>query len=306
MFDRDIRFLERTIGYRITRQRMDDQAYAYGIVAGSGPVTPLLFSQQHLATLALLANLFINPARADTSSPVPDSPRHPFTDSIMDLIMFLISTLPKEQQREIQAREQLNGIYLNVSPVVDYYDHREAMLSVSRAIAKRRQVTFLYHSPPHRVEVLDPYHIHYFDGHFYLIGYHPDLRDHREYRIDRIQQDSIVHLETTFATFRERKAIEFEYWADEALTKSGISERWLSQIPMYSEAYLLAGQPRMRTRIRATAYSEWRIIQQLHRYGDKIEIISPPHLRQRMRQELENALERYRSDDAQGENMEAN
>jgi predicted DNA-binding transcriptional regulator YafY len=39
---------------------------------------------------------------------------------------------------------------------------------------------------------------------------------------------------------------------------------------------------RRRVLIRATAYNEWRVIQQLLKYGDKAELVSPPHLREQM------------------------
>jgi predicted DNA-binding transcriptional regulator YafY len=67
--------------------------------------------------------------------------------------------------------------------------------------------------------------------------------------------------------------------------KGGLSQRWLTQTLEREEVYLDEhGRERRRVLVHATAYSEWRIIQQLLRYGDKAELVEPAHLRDQMRQ----------------------
>jgi len=44
------------------------------------------------------------------------------------------------------------------------------------------------------------------------------------------------------------------------------------------------GRKQRRVLIGATAYREWRVIQQLLRYGKKTELIEPVHLREKMRE----------------------
>ena len=47
------------------------------------------------------------------------------------------------------------------------------------------------------------------------------------------------------------------------------------------------GKQRNTVLVRAEAYSEQSILQQIHKYGDKAELIDPPELRERMRKEVE-------------------
>ncbi len=93
---------------------------------------------------------------------------------------------------------------------------------------------------------------------------------------------------------RRRRPIEFRFWLDSSLVKSGLSQRWLSQTIEREEAYLDAqGKLRQRILVRATAYSDWRILQQIHRYGDKAELVDPPELREKMWQEVERVYKLY-------------
>src|SRR5258708_38957731 len=109
-----------------------------------------------------------------------------------------------------------------------------------------------------------------------------------EYRIDRIKAGSVKLQPRMIDGERRRHPIEFRFWLDSSLVKSGLSQRWLSQTIEREEAYLdEQGKPRQRVLVRATAYSDWRILQQIHRYGDKAELVDPPELREKMRQEEE-------------------
>ncbi len=66
-----------------------------------------------------------------------------------------------------------------------------------------------------------------------------------------------------------------------------MSQRWLTHTIEREEAYLdEQGNQKRRVLVRAKAYSDWRILQQLHKYGDKAELVDPPELRERMRQEV--------------------
>lgn len=93
---------------------------------------------------------------------------------------------------------------------------------------------------------------------------------------------------------RRQRPIEFSYWIDGSIAKSGLSHRWLSQTVEREEIYIdEQGKQKSRVLVRAKAYSEWRIIQQLHKYADKVELVDPPKLRERMRQEVERMYRLY-------------
>ena len=93
---------------------------------------------------------------------------------------------------------------------------------------------------------------------------------------------------------RRRRPVEFSYWIDGSIAKSGLSQRWLTHTVEREEAYIDEdGKQRRRILVRAKAYNEWRIIQQMHKYGDKAELVSPPELRERMRKEVERMYGNY-------------
>lgn len=84
-----------------------------------------------------------------------------------------------------------------------------------------------------------------------------------------------------------RRYIEFSCWIDESIVKRGLSRRWFTHTIEREEVYIDAeGKRRRRVLVRAKAYSGWRIIQQLHKYADKAELVDPPELREQMRQEV--------------------
>ncbi|HYT41085.1 MAG TPA: WYL domain-containing protein, partial [Methylomirabilota bacterium] len=69
---------------------------------------------------------------------------------------------------------------------------------------------------------------------------------------------------------------------------------WLTHTIEREESYIdEQGKTRRRVLVRAKAYSEWRIIQQLHKYGDKVELVDPPRLREWMKKEVEGMYRYY-------------
>ena len=302
MLERDLGFLEKHMGLRLEREQKNPTDFKrYRLVAGTGKLPALLFTPQEIETLALLHTLFARPAvpenvGADGHAPV-SPPRHPFAEAIAGLVTRLMAALPAEQQAALQRQAHRPHIYLNLHTVTDYHDHRATIERLTRAIRQRQQIAFLYTSPQREAPLshrpVDPYYLTQLDGHFLLIGFDHAIARHSEYRIDRIQPGSIEILPSVIDQERQQHPIVFRYWADEVLVQGGMSERWLTQTIERTEVTLVEGQPRRRVLIRATAYSEWRIIQQLHRYGDKVALIEPPALRQRMREELTRALAYY-------------
>jgi predicted DNA-binding transcriptional regulator YafY len=145
---------------------------------------------------------------------------------------------------------------------------------------------------PH--EHVDPYYIVHQDGHLYLIGYSHKTNSVLEYRIDRINAESLKIQPDTIDVVRRRHPIEFSYWIDASIAKSGLSQRWLTHTIEREESYIdEQGKTRRRVLVRAKAYSEWRIIQQLHKYGDKVELVDPPKLREWMKKEVERMYKFY-------------
>lgn len=299
MFSRDVRFLQ-NMGYQIDKSGVGNAA-RYSLIKGSGPAALFMFSKTELDTLVLLHTLFADPAtytRADTSQPLPQqSLRSPFAEEILKLIERFVAPLSPEQKREFERWVRKPYVYLNIDMVTDYLPHRATIDTIVKAITQRQQIQFEYTSLQQRPtyhEHVDPYYIAHQDGHLYLIGYNHKSEKVLEYRVDRINPDTIKLQPDMIDVVRRRYPIEFQYWIDSSIAKSGLSQRWLAQTIEREEAYVdEQGKHRRKVLVRAKAYSEWRVVQQLLKYGDKVELVSPPTLREKMRQEVERMYRIY-------------
>jgi len=302
MFQRDLSFLEGRMKYQVKKRKVSGITQ-YSLEPGTSPISPLPFNQTEVDVLALLYTLFADPtkhAQGNATQPLPSqSPRHHFAEEILAFIERLTAMLPPGQRKYFDRWAQKPFIYFNMNTVTDYHPHREIIDEVVRAISKHQQIQFEYFSPhrrqkgPIKHEHVDPYYINHLDGHFYLIGYSRLTGKFFEFRIDRIKSGSLEILHDTIDVERRQRPIEFRYWAYGSLAESELSLRWLTQTVEREEVYLDRGEQKRRVLVRATAYSDWRIIQQLHKYADKVELVEPPQLREWMRRELEWALNHY-------------
>ncbi len=300
MLRRDLHFLQ-NMGFQINETHTDN-TIRYSLVKGTGPGSTFLFNQTELDTLILLHALFADPARytpATAMHPLPAStPHNPFAEQIVALVERLVATLPATQKKHFDRWVRKPFVYLNMDTVTDYLPHRNTIDTLVNFILGRQQIQFEYGSMNRAQnrsqetllhEEVDPYYIVHQDGHLYLIGYTHATNTVLEYRVDRIKsgtikpspQHKLIDIE------RRPKPIEFRYWLDSSIAKSGLSLRWLTQTIEREEPYIdEQGKQHSRILIRATAYSEWRILQQMHKYGDKAELVSPPEQREKMRKEV--------------------
>lgn len=294
MLERDLQFLADQ-GFVVQKTRAtQSQPARYRFVKGSGPTSLFLLTDPEVESLAFLYRLFADPNQqvpANLSQPLPQSPaRNPYAGDVLHFIENLALRLPSAQHKRFEHFVQKPFVYFQISPVADYLPCREIIHTIERAISQRQQICFQY-APTHGRRAytfhdhVDPYYIIYMEGHFYLIGYSHQRAQFLEYRIDRIQSDHLRIQPDMIDVERRRRPVEFRFWIDGNIAKQGLSQRWLSQTQVREEAYLdEQGRPRRRVLVRATAYSEWRIVQQLLRYGDKVELVDPPHLRREMQQ----------------------
>jgi len=306
MLKRDIEYLEE-MGFTIERTGRGNTA-TYHVKQGSGPSSPFLFNQTELDVLVLLHTLFADPAKYvqhDPTLPLPaQPPRNPFAEDILALIERLAAALTPQQQKEFERWARKPYVYLNLDTITDYLPHRATIDKIIQAIALGQQISFEY-AAQHRWQEtklhgqVDPYYITREDGHLYLIGFSHDpynsyMNRFFEFRIDRIQGESLKPNHKPINMERRRKPIEFCYWIDSSLAERGMSNRWLAQkVEPEEEVFTEGGKEVRRRLVRAQAYSEFRIMQQLHKYGDKVELVEPAELREKMRSEIERLYHRY-------------
>ncbi len=293
MLDRDFQFLQR-VGFEIQKIPGGNRPARYKLINGSGPYTPRLFSEQEVDILALLSTMSTDPTRhapPDPKQPLPSPQRPPFADEILRCIEHLTEGFSPEQRQRFDRRAHRPFLYFNIAPVTDYRPYQTTIEKLVKAITDRQQIRFLYAAPQRSEPVLhervDPYYIVQLEGHFYLIAYNRKTDRCYEYRLDRVRPESLEQLPSIIDVERRRRPTEFRFWLDSSLANVGLSQRWLSQVIEREEAFVDGeGHTRRRMLVRATTYNEWRVIQQMLRYGDKVEVIEPLALRERMRQEI--------------------
>ena len=267
---------------------------------------PLLFSNSEVDILALLYNLFTDPARSRKHThtgtlvlPRTQSLHNPFAEDILAFIQKLTATLDEEQLRHFEQRSMKPSVHLNLATAADYLPYRKTIDVLEKAILERQQISFEYTAVrskqgPITHNHIDPYYIVHMEGHFYLIGYSNEINTFIEYRIDRIMSDSVEILPQMIDTIRKRPMVEFSYWIDGDIARLGLSERWLTQTTEREEVYVDSeGQEKRRVLVRAKAHNEWRVIQQLLKYGDQVELIEPAYLREQMRQVVAHMMSFY-------------
>jgi len=305
MLERDIRLLEEQ-GFEVQKVKAKGKPTRYSLVKGSGPTMPFLFSDSEVDILALLYNLFTDPAKsrkhAHTGTlilPTTQSLHNPFAEDIITFIQKLTTTFNNDQLQYFVQRISKPSVHLNLATAADYLPYRKTIDMLEKAILLRQQISFNYTAVRSKGEPvahthIDPYYIVHMEGHFYLIGYSEEINKFFEYRIDRIIGDSIEILPNMVDSIRQRPIVEFSYWIDGDIAKRGLSERWLTQTTEREEVYVDSeGHEKRRVLVRAKAHNEWRVIQQLLKYGDQAELVEPAHLREQMRQVVARMMSFY-------------
>ena len=275
MLERDINLLEEQ-GFEIRKVKAKGKPTRYSLVKGSGPAMPFLFSESEVDILALLHNLFTDPARSRKHThtgalllPTTQPLHNPFAEDILTFIQKLTATLRDDQLQHFEQRTMKPSVHLNLTSAADYLPYRKTIDIIEKAILERQQISFEYtavrskQGPVAHTHV-DPYYIVHMEGHFYLIGYSNEINKFIEYRINRIIGESIEILPHMIDMIRQRPMVEFSYWIDGDIAKLGLSERWLIHTTEREEVYVDSeGNEKRRVIVRARAHNEWRVIQQL-------------------------------------------
>jgi len=263
---RDIRAL-RALGYQVAYSR---ETKLYRLIA---PVR-LNLTNAHVETLAMIRESFEVNAPKSTE---------------VQLVLSQIAAALPESQRELFYRKP--PLALNLRPATDYRPHASKIRILERVIAERRLVRFVYQplgqDKPMLHRRIEPYELQFFDRHLYLLGYSPEAQKVLEFRIDRIQD--IDPLPTGLAGRKARTTVPFKYRLAAKIARLGVSERFLNQrIRFESNGDAI---------VEAEGYSDFRILQDLLRYGELAELIDPPPLRAQMRKTVEMMHAFYQSDE---------
>jgi predicted DNA-binding transcriptional regulator YafY len=207
--------------------------------------------------------------------------RHPQAADMRRLLARLTSQLGETDRRAYQRRQALRA---PVQPAIDYTPYGALIADLEDAISKRQMVSFAYHpgggarATLHRK--VEPYEIEFYERHFYLVAYTHNSRQMLDFRIDRIQGESLQLLERLPPDMAHaRHTVSFRYRLAAVLARGEISQRFENQ-------RIVERLPTGDVIIEAEGRSDFFIVQTLLRYRANAELLWPDDLREKMVQEV--------------------
>lgn len=262
---RDIRAL-REWGYTVS---VDHAKHTYTLQ----PMPFISLSDENVQALALIRETFA------TLTPI--------SLDILSALEKIVAALP-ESQRAIYADQP--PLTIHIKPAADYRPALGNIRLLESAIAQDRKVRFEYPALDDGQMVthvgVEPYQVQFFDRHFYLLGFTPHDPAMLEFRVDRIQGLETMSGKTS--KHRKRRMTSFTYRLSERIARNGVSERFSNQqVTLQSDGSAI---------IQAEGYSDFRIIQELLRYGEQAELMGPPELRERISGVVQAMLALYKTE----------
>lgn len=235
--------------------------------------TPQVFSADELRTLALIRDTFGN--------------RHPQAAQVHALLQRLTADLGPTQQRDYARRQATTA---PVQPAIDYTPYAPLITRLESCIARQQTVSLTYapaYKPTFTTHTrVEPYDIEFYERHFYLVAYTHASQQVQDFRIDRIQADSLQPVSGGRWSHRRRSSLRFRYRLAAALAQGEISQR-------FEEQEIVEWLPNGDVIIEARGRSAFFIVQTLLRYRANAELLWPMHLRERMAREAAALAELY-------------
>lgn len=269
--------------WRVAQQRLKHLAISYA---------------KHDSTFGLEQPVFFidindHEARAFVALQEGFTPGTPYAEAIQTLLTHwswqfsAYSRQRVEQKRKRRARPLL----LPLSPVEDYSKHGDVILRLDQALEEGTYLTFAYtplgqtwNAEPVLQVHIEPYELEYRDNHWYFTAYVAEQGNFVDYRVDRIQPDS-VRLAETHDHFlpgnRRRRGVKIRYWVAPTLARHGsLSTRLKEQ-----EVKVLDAE--QGAIVEGYAKSVWWAKRLLLGYGAQVKALEPDELVQAMRKEVE-------------------
>src|SRR5947207_6688097 len=219
------------------------------------------------------------------------APGTPYAGAVQNLLQrweWLFTEKSRQLVRQKRKRHA-RPVLLPLSPVVDYSQHGETILSLDQALEEGAYVSFAYtplvqswDAEPMLHEHTEPYELEYRDGHWYYTAYIHDLNTFIDYRVDRIRPGTL-HKEHDhfYPGVRQRPGVKIRYWVSPMLARHGsLSARLRDQ-----HVTILDGN--QGAIVEGYARSLWWARRLLLSYGEQVKALEPEKLVLMMRETTE-------------------
>lgn len=175
--------------------------------------------------------------------------------------------------------------------------HAELVLQLRRALVERRTVRFDYYArfgndaQPQKTREADPYAIANLDSIWYLVAYDHTRRARRHFRIDRIE--NLTLLSKTFTRPRDFRIEQTDTPRERGVKIRALfapaAARWVREARYYFVTELQETADGLLVTLQVRELRE--ALQWLLSWGSQVRVIEPPSLRETLRVEAEKMLE---------------
>lgn len=170
------------------------------------------------------------------------------------------------------------------------------------AIRSKNKVRIIYHSfggDEDTIRIIHPYELMINDGALSVVGYCELRSDIRDFRVSRIK--AITPLEDTFIIpsdyFLKKARSKFIHLSGNVVEQiivafDGPTAKYIQEYEADLADEIVVTETGIKF-IRDTAVTD-ELVRWIMQYGSGARVLNPPHLRDRIKQELTNSLEQYR------------
>src|SRR5437763_10594950 len=235
-------------------------------------------------------NLDINEdeARAFVALQEGFAPGTPYAGAVQNLLQrweWLFTEKSRQLVRQKRKRHA-RPVLLPLSPVVDYSQHGETILSLDRALEEGAYVSFAYtplvqswDAEPVWHEHIEPFELEYRDGHWYFTGFVFESNTFLDFRVDRMRPGSLHKDHERFHPgSRQRPGVRIRYWVSQMRARHG---RLCVRIPEYRDTTVEGDQGAI---VEGIAKSVWWARRLLLGYGEQVKALEPEKLVEAMRE----------------------
>jgi predicted DNA-binding transcriptional regulator YafY len=256
-FRRDLRALR--LHYQIKHDKKTQSYFLLETLFG------LSLEQKHIAAFALALHTF----QKMTIS---------YANDVQDLLSFLLSRLPDDQQKAIV--EQRGALQIEFHEKTDYSNIDPATLNeIGKAILRGQQLEFTYRSPRQGEEVrhlIEPQPLQYKDGHVYLSGWSIEYQNELPFRLDYVLPGTakMLNKRITRAHPAQRTYL-LRYRLTPTIARNSVSKQFPEQ--------QVKIHPDGSATITAKIDNLFDVRQIMLKYGENCTVEAPPELVEQMR-----------------------
>jgi predicted DNA-binding transcriptional regulator YafY len=194
------------------------------------------------------------------------------------------------------VRQHFENIIIDLSPWYNETDHKLLFEQINRAITQNHLITFSYRNlkGEESLRKIEPMTLILKTWCWYCFGFCTDKDDYRLFRLSRISQCTV--LDQTFKR-REMRFVDTELLKEDSRTPVSLQLRFSPDALSIIEEHF-GSHPRTVDNegyfIITVEYpeDEW-VYSSILGYGDKCEVLSPPHVRSIIGARLNKAAKRY-------------